>query len=107
MEGNSLILSVIKSASNEDNRFRRINVKKIGSLKDLLNKPISEATFNIKSINELEEIKKFLDKNGETLINIKLKDNNKNLNFRLSNKRNLDRKTINLLRNKEIFAIIN
>ncbi len=107
MEGNSLILSIIKSASNEDNRFRRINVKKIGSLKDLLNKPISEATFNIKSINELEEIKKFLDKNGETLINIKLKDDNKNLNFRLSNKRNLDRKTINLLRNKEIFAIIN
>ena len=106
-EGNSLILSLIKSTSNEDNRFRRINVKKIGSLKDLLNKPIGEATFNIKSINELEEIKKFLDKNGDTLINIKLKDDNKNLNFRLSNKRNLDRKTINLLRNKEIFAIIN
>ena len=29
------------------------------------------------------------------------------LNFQLKNKRNLDRKTVNLLRNKEISAIIN
>ncbi len=106
-EGNSLILSLIKSQSNDENRFRRINVKKVGSLKDLINKPINEATFNIKSLNELAEIRKFLSKNGDTLINIKIKDDNKDLNFRLTNKRNLDRKTINLLRNKEIFAIIN
>ena len=34
----------------------RINVKKISSLKELLNKPIEEVTFNIKSMKELDEI---------------------------------------------------
>ena len=32
-EGNSLILTVIKSLSDENNRFKRINVKKLPLLK--------------------------------------------------------------------------
>ena len=43
---------------------------------------------------------------GNTLIKIKISDKNNNLNFQLKNKRNIDRKTINLIRNKEISAII-
>ena len=106
LEGNSFILSLIKSTSDNENRFKRINVKKISSLKDLLNKPIDEVKFNIKSINELDEISKYLDKKGETLVKINLSDQNNNLNFELENKRNIDRKTLNLIRNKEISAII-
>jgi len=106
-EGSSLILTLVKSISNDENRFKRTNVQKIGSLKDLLNNPIKEVTFDIKSLKELDEISKFLHDKGETLINIKLHDNNSDLHFKLENKRNLDRKTINLIRNKEISAIIN
>ena len=106
LEGNSFILSLIKSTSDNENRFKRINVKKISSLKDLLNKPLNEVKFNIKSINELEEISKYLDKKGNTLIKINLSDQNNNLNFELENKRNIDRKSVNLIRNKEISAII-
>ena len=40
------------------------------------------------------------------VIKIKIDDKNNNYNFQLKNKRNIDRKTINLLRNKEISAII-
>ena len=105
-EGSSLILTLIKSISEEENRFKRINVQKITSLKDLLNKPIEEVTFNLKSLKELDEISKFLPKNGDTLIKIKLSDENNDFNFQLKNKRNIDRKTINLLRNKEISAIL-
>ena len=105
-EGSSLILTLIKSLSNEDNRFKRINVKKIASLKDLLNKPIDEVSFNLKSFRELEEISKLSLKEGETIIKINLSDKTNNYNFQLKNKRNIDRKTINLLRNKEISAII-
>ncbi len=105
-EGTSLILTLIKSISNDDNRFKRINVQKIVSLKDLINKPVQEVTFNLKSLKELEEISKFLKDNGDTLIKIKIDDKNNNYNFQLKNKRNIDRKTINLLRNKEISAII-
>jgi len=105
-EGSSLILTLIKSISNEENRFKRVNVNKIASLKDILNKPINEITFNLKSLKELEEISKFLPKEGETLVKINLNDKNNHLCFKLENKRNIDRKTVNLLRNKEISAII-
>ena len=106
-EGNSLIFTLKKSISGEENRFKRVNVQKIGSLKNLLNAPIKEATFNLNSLSELDEISKFLNKPGETTININIKNNEKGLNFKLENKRNLDRKSINLIRNKEISAIIN
>ena len=86
--------------------MKRINVDKIASLKDLLNKPINEVTFNLKSMRELKEISKLLSKNGDTLIKIKLNDKDDNFDFRLRNKRKIDRKSINLLRNKEISAII-
>jgi len=105
-EGNSFILTLTKSISDEQNRFKRINVNKVASLKDLINMPIKEVTFNLKSTKELNEISKVLSKNGDTSIKIKLSNSNENFNFQLKNKRNIDRKTINLLRNKEISAII-
>ncbi len=106
-EGSSFILSLVKSHSNDENRFKRINVQKITALKDILNKPIEEVTFNLKSINELKEISKFLPNNGNTTIKINLQDKDSDFKFQLKNKRNIDRKTINLIRNKEISAIIN
>jgi DNA polymerase III subunit alpha len=105
-EGDSLILTLLKSISNDENRFKRINVQKISSLKELINKPIKEVTFKIKSLKELDEISKSLTKNGETLINFKLQNDDNDFSFQLENKRNLDRKTINLLRNKEISSTI-
>ncbi len=105
-EGSSLILTLLKSSSNEENRFKRINVQKIASLKDLINKPIEEVTFNLKSLKELDEISKFLSNNGDTMIKIKLSDKDNNFDFQLKNKRNIDRKTLNVLRNMEISAII-
>ncbi len=105
-EGRSLILTLMKSLSNEDNRFKRINVQKIVSLQDLVNKPINEVTFKPKSLKELDEISTILSEKGSTAIKINVSDNENNLYFQLENKRNIDRKTINLLRNKEISAII-
>src|SRR6056300_1517985 len=106
-EGNSLILTLLKNISNDENRFKRINVHKITSLKDLFNSPISDITFTINSIEEIDRISKFLNKAGKTLINISFKKEESNLLFKLKNKRKLDRKTINLLRNKQILTQIN
>ena len=105
-EGNSFILTLFKSLSDSENRFKRLNVQKIVSLKDLLNRPIQEVTFNLKSTKELDEISKYLPKQGNTLIKINISDNKNDLKFHLKKKRNIDRKTINILRNKEISAII-
>ena len=105
-EGSSLILTLVKSISNDENRFKRINVQKIGSLKDLLNQPISEVSFNLKSLKELDELSKFIPNNGETLIKIKIMNEDNIFNFQLEKKRNIDRKTINLLRNRHISSKI-
>jgi len=105
-EGSSLILTLIKSNSEEENRFRRVNVQKIASLSELLNKPIEEVIFELKSLEELNEISKIILDSGNTSVKFKINDNNQELNFTLKNKRNIDRKTLNLIRNKEISAII-
>ena len=107
IEGNSLILTLIKSISKDENRFKRLNVQKIASLKDLFNSPINEVIFNIKSDEEIDEISKLLNTDGKTLVNISLIDHNKTLEFKLKNMRNLDRKSLNLLRKREISSIIN
>ncbi|MDB3886192.1 DNA polymerase III subunit alpha [Candidatus Pelagibacter sp.] len=106
VEGNSLILTLAKSITNDENRFKRVNVQKIGSLKDLFNSSINEVFFEVKSDEEVNEISKILDKDGKTSININLINDNKTLTFKLKNNRNLDRKSLNLLRKREISITI-
>ena len=98
---------MIKNISNEENRFKKINVQKIASLKDLFNKPVSEITFNIKSIKDVDEISNLVKKDGSTEVRINIEDNDKNICFKLGNKRLIDRKSINIIRNKDISTIIN
>jgi len=105
-EGTSLILTLLKSLSKDENRFKRVNVQKIVSLKDLLNTQLDQITFSLNSIKQLDELSKFLPQNGRTIIKIELSDKKNIYKFELKNKRNIDRKTLNLIRNKEISAII-
>ncbi len=106
-DGVSLILTLNKSFTDQENRLKRINVKKIASLKDLFNTPIKEITLSIKSKKQLDEISDFLDKRGQTLVNIRYLENDNCYKFKLKNLRNIDRKSVNLLRIKEINTIIN
>ncbi len=105
-EGNSLILTLIKNISNDENRFKRINVQKIASIKDLFNSPINQVLFEIKSDEELKEISEILNEEGKTIVNINFFGKTNTLKFKLRNSRNLDRKSLNLLRKHQIQAII-
>ena len=106
IEGNSLILTLFKSISNDENRFKRLNVQKIASLKDLFNSPINEVFFDVKSDKELNEISNLLKEKGKTKVNINLLTSDKRLKFRLKNERNLNRKSLNLLRKMDISSTI-
>ncbi len=106
VEGSSLIITLIKTISNDENRFKRINVQKIASLKDLFNKPVNEIIFNIKSVNDLDKISELVSKEGLTEVKITINDVDKDISFKLKNKRLIDRKAINILRKKEISTII-
>ena len=102
IEGNSLILTINKNIIDENNRFKRINVKKIVSLKNLFNKPISNIEIFIKDQNSIGEIEKILSKNGNTEVKIKIKDEKNKYTINLKNKRFVDRKSLNLLKNQGI-----
>ena len=105
-EGNSLILNLVKNITDDENRFKRINVQKISSLKELFNSPINEISFDINSEDQVQVISKMLENNGKTLVNINLVTDDNILKFKLKNQKNLDRKSLNLLRKQQIQATI-
>ena len=105
-EGNSLILTLVKNISNDENRFKRINVQKIASLKDLFNSPINEISFNVKTMEQIQKISKFLNQDGKTQVKFNLSTEDQILNFQLKKPMNLDRKSLNLLRKQQIQAEI-
>ena len=106
-EGSSLILTIFKNVSNDENRLTRINVQKIASLKNLFNSPINEVSFQLNSEEQIEKISTILNDEGKTIVNINLVTEDNILKFRLKNARKLERKSLNLLRNQEIQSIIN
>ena len=105
-EGNSLIITLLKTISNDENKFKRINIKKIALLKDLFNKPVNEIEFNLKSIKDIDKLSTVISEDGTTEVKINIIDKNNNISFKLKNKRLIDRKAINVLRNNDISTII-
>jgi len=105
-EGSSLFFTLSKSISNDENRLTRMNVVKIVSLKSLFDKPISEVIFKLNSKDQIEKLSQILNKEGETKISIELKKDQTTLFFKLENPRKVDRKSLNLLKNEEIFSNI-
>ena len=60
----------------------------------------------LNQIDELKELSKILNDTGKTIVNINLLTKDNILKFKLKNTRNLDRKSLNLLRKHQIQAII-
>jgi DNA polymerase III subunit alpha len=106
IEGNSLILTLVKNISNDENRFKRINIQKIASLKNLFVNPVSEVTFELNSLEQINYISNIIKDNGSTEVKILIQQEDKDLVFKLKNRRNVDRKSINIIRNADISAKI-
>ena len=69
--------------------------------------PIKEVCFDVSSDENLDTISKSLVEDGKTEIQLNIPVEGKTLKFKLKNTRNLDRKSLNLLRKKEISSVIN
>jgi DNA polymerase-3 subunit alpha len=106
VEGSSLIITLIKTISNDEQKSKRISVQKIASLKDLFNKPVNEIIFNLKSIKDIDKISDIVSEKGATEVKLNIKDKNNNISFKLKNRRLIDRKAINILRKNDISIII-
>ena len=106
VEGNSLIMTLNKNLNEDENRFKRINVKKIVSLKDLYNKPIFEIEFEITKQDQMKEISELIKNKGNTDVKIKFNNGKEELIFKLKNKRFVDRKLLNIIKNQDILTTI-
>ena len=105
-EGHSLLITVNKNISDENNRFKKFNVKKISPLQKLIDKPIENILISVNSEKNLKEIDKILCKQGNTNVKIKFISDSKELIFNLKNKRYIDKNHINLLKNQGIHTNI-
>ena len=74
---------------------------------DLFNSPIKEVSFDVNSNENLDTISKSLTEDGKTEVHLNIPIGDKTLKFKLKNMRNLDRKSLNLLRKREITSVIN
>ena len=96
-EGNSVMLKLIKNYSDVNRSQRRINVKKIIPLKELINKKILNISFKFNKIEDIKKLNKLPSERGETDIKIYLEENKKIHQFRLKNKRKLSNELLNSL----------
>ena len=90
-----------KDKINGDTPKKRINVKKILSLDEVISKPYSKVTIELKSDYNLEEIKKLLSHRGETEINLVVKVENKIAHYSLQENRKFDLNHIKALKAKK------
>jgi len=100
-ESNSFVLTLQKEKTNIENAQRRINIRKLVDLSDLVNKTYESVSIELSDKNMLKELNELLYKTGETKINVVLKDNSKNYKFELEQARKFDFNLFSLIKNKE------
>ncbi len=101
IEGNSVMLTLVKNYIDDNKIQKRINVKKMVLLKELNNKPIKNITFKFNDINEIIKLKDLTSKEGETEVTIIFSENKKIHTFRLKNKRKINYELLNALNIRE------
>ena len=100
-ESESFVLTLQKDKISGENEKKRINVKKILNLDDVINKPYSKVTIELKNDYNFDEIKELLSYKGETEINLIIKDKNKKLFFSLGENRKFDLNHLKALKAKK------
>ena len=100
-ESESFILTLQKDKVSGDMSRRRVNVKKIISLEELVEEPYSRVTIELKENFQISDIKDILSKRGNTKINLVINNNNQKAYYSLQNNRKFDLSHYNHLKSME------
>ena len=92
------MITLVKSFVDENKVQKKINIKKIISMKQIINKPIDEVNIRLKNLDDIDKISKFSLEDGKTKIKIDVDIDKKTLSFQLKENRKIDHKMLNLLR---------
>ena len=105
-ESKSFILTLQKDKISGETIKKRVNVKRVLSLEELIKKPYSKVTIELKENYKLDEIKEILSESGETEINLVIKKENRKANYLLQNNRQFDLNHLKALKAKDYVAKI-
>lgn len=100
VEGKSFVLTVIRDKDNQENRFRRINVRKIVSLDKIIELNYDSVQIEINDEEDLKKLYEIIKEKGDSKIKISINKEKKNYLFELNDKRKFNYETLKLL-NKE------
>jgi DNA polymerase-3 subunit alpha len=100
-ESNSFVLTLQKDRVNAETGQRRINIKKLVDLSDIVNKTYKSVSIELSDKKKIKELNELLSKNGETKINLVLNENSKNYKFELEQARKFDFNLFSVIKNKE------
>ena len=100
-EGNSLMITLMKNYTDVEKTQKKINIKKVVTLKEVLDIKFDELNFKINNFEKLEKLKNLNKKDGKTKITFKISDDNNTYTFALKDKRKIDNKLINELKIRE------
>ena len=100
IEGKSFLLTVIKDKENQENRYRRINVRKVMSLDKITKSNYIHVEIEMHNEDDLGKLYEVIKEKGDSKIKISIRKENKNYLFELKDKRKFDYQTLKYL-NKE------
>ena len=105
--GKSFLITVVKNSEDRDNRFRRINVRKIVNLEEAVNLNYNNVRIEIDSSNNLEKLFRSINEKGDAKIKILIHEEKKDYIFELKDKRKFDYKTLRDLNKEHYIKKIN
>ena len=100
-ESNSFVLTLQKEKNLTENNLRRVNIRKIIDLSDLVNKTYEKVSIELNDNQNLKELSNLLKTEGETKISIILKEDNKKYAFELEKTRKFDFTTFSTIKDKQ------
>ena len=100
VEGKSFLLTIIKDTENQENRFRRMNVRKITSLEKITKSKYSNVHIEVDNSDNLNKLYESIKEKGNSKIKISIVKEDKSYLFELKDGRKFDYETLKYL-NKE------
>ncbi len=100
-EAETFIITLQKDRVKEDKTKKRINVKKIISIDELIDEPYSNVTIELNENFKINEISEILSKPGNTSVNLVINEKNKIAQYSLQNNRKFDLNHLKALKAKE------
>jgi DNA polymerase-3 subunit alpha len=100
-ESESFVLTLQKDKFINESSQRRVNVRKILSLDDIINKPYSKVTIELNENYDINELKNLLKNKGQTEISLIIHNKNKKVYYNFQNSRKFDFNHLKAIKSKE------